>query len=366
MSELTSLVAERERLGAALADRAGRLAEAEARLAQARLDLASRSSSRDAVRELEVAREGYGAGVRAVFAEGATPVLTGVVGTVADLLEVEPGLERAVESVLGERLQWVVVERFEHARGGVAWLREHDHGSATFLPLEKLDYANDNGHAAPPAGDLRWVASHVTARTPSLLHYLLGQVAIVEHLDQAEALWRRNGVVATYVTPTGEVLSPTGRLRGGSEGSALPQSLLTRKRQLRELEDEVARSHRDRGERAGRRRPQLAAEVATLRARLAGLEQSVQARHAERVASEKDLEQSVREHERVHRHLRDGRCRVAPGRRRGRRDGGPADPPGTAHRGRHGGRGAARGGDGRRRARRSPPPRRRRPRWWPG
>ena len=118
VSELTSLVAERERLGAALADRAGRLAEAEARLAQARLDLASRSSSRDAVRELEVAREGYGAGVRAVFAEGATPVLTGVVGTVADLLEVEPGLERAVESVLGERLQWVVVERFEHARGG--------------------------------------------------------------------------------------------------------------------------------------------------------------------------------------------------------------------------------------------------------
>ena len=302
VSELTSLVAERERLGAALADRAGRLAEAEARLAQARLDLASRSSSRDAVRELEVAREGYGAGVRAVFAEGATPVLTGVVGTVADLLEVEPGLERAVESVLGERLQWVVVERFEHARGGVAWLREHDHGSATFLPLEKLDYANDNGHAAPPAGDLRWVASHVTARTPSLLHYLLGQVAIVEHLDQAEALWRRNGVVATYVTPTGEVLSPTGRLRGGSEGSALPQSLLTRKRQLRELEDDVARLtatvESEQGTAAA-----LAAEVATLRARLAGLEQSVQARHAERVASEKDLEQSVREHERVHRHL---------------------------------------------------------------
>ncbi|HVQ26527.1 MAG TPA: AAA family ATPase, partial [Planctomycetota bacterium] len=206
----------------------------------------------------------------------------------------------AVEAVLGERLQWVVVERFEHARAGVSWLRDRGHGSATFLPLEKLDYGAPR--PTPPANDLKWVVSHVTARTPGLLPYLLGQVAVVEHLDQAEALWRRNGVVATYVTPTGEVLSPTGRLRGGSEGSASPQSLLTRKRQLRELEDEVRRltATVDSEQSAV---AALAAEVATLRARLTGLEQSVQARQAERVASEKDLEQSVREHERVHRHL---------------------------------------------------------------
>ena len=296
---LTTLVAERERLAQMLADREARLSEAEARLAQARLDLASRSSSRDAVRELELAREGYGAGVRAVFAEGGTPALTGVVGTVADLLEVEPGLERAVEAVLGERLQWVIVEQFEHARAAVSWLRERGHGSATFLPLEKLQ----NGHgASAPSGDLQWVVDHVTARVPSVLHYLLGQVAVVEHLDQAEALWRRNGVVATYVTPTGEVLSPTGRLRGGSEGTALAQSLLTRKRQLRELEDEVRRLTETVG---GEQETvaALAAEVATLRARSSGLEQSVHARQAERLANEKDLEQSVREHERVHRHV---------------------------------------------------------------
>src|SRR6185503_8891937 len=233
-------------------------------------------------------------------AEGEAPSLGGVVGTVADLLEVEPGLERAVEAVLGERLQWVVVERFEHARAGVSWLRDRGHGSATFLPLEKLDYGAPR--PTPPANDLKWVVSHVTARTPGLLPYLLGQVAVVEHLDQAEALWRRNGVVATYVTPTGEVLSPTGRLRGGSESAAAPQSLLTRKRQLRELEDEVSRlaATLDAQQAIA---ASLSAEVATLRARLGGLEQSVQARQAERVSSEKDLEQSVREHERVHRHV---------------------------------------------------------------
>ena len=305
VSELSSLEAERERLTESLADRSTRLAEAEQALAQARVDLAARSSSRDALRELELAREGYGAGVRAVF-EGGAPALAGVVGTVADLLEVEPGLERAVEAVLGERLQWVVVERFEHARAGVAWLREHSKGAATFLPLERLgDDAHTNGHTNGHEGDsshLTWVTGHVGGRAVSLVHHLLGQVAVVEHLDQAEALWRRNGVVATYVTPAGEVLSPTGRLRGGADSTAAPQSLLTRKRQLRELEDEVQRLTETVDTQqtvAG----SLAAEVATLRARLGGLDQSVQARQADRVASEKDLEQSVREHERVHRHV---------------------------------------------------------------
>ena len=300
VTELTSLVDERERLTQALADREGRLAEAEGRLAQARLDLAARSSSRDAVRELEVAREGYGAGVRAVFAEGGGPTLNGVVGTVADLIEVEPGLEQAVEAVLGERLQWVVVEQFEHARAAVSWLREHGNGAATFLPLEKLQ----NGHSSESVAtdDLTWIVDHVTARAPSLVRYLLGQVAIVEDLDQAEARWRRNGVVATYVTPSGEVLSPTGRLRGGSEGATLPQSLLTRKRQLRDLEDEVRRLTETVDGEQGTVAT-LAAEVGALRARLGDLEQSVQARQAERLTSEKDLEQSVREHERVHRHV---------------------------------------------------------------
>ena len=297
--DLSTLAAEREGLAGTLTERAARLADAEQFLARVRLDLAARSSSRDALRELEAAREGYGAGVRAVF-DGATPVLAGIIGTVADLLEVEPGLERAVEAVLGERLQWVVVQRFEHARAAVAWLRDRGTGSATFLPLEQLPQTNGNGQ--PNGSELRWVANHIGGRAASLVHHLLGEVAVVEHLDQAEALWRRNGVVATYVTPAGEVLSPTGRLRGGAESAATPQSLLTRKRQLRELEDEVRRLTEtvdaEQGVVAS-----LAAEVATLRTRLGGLEQSVQTRQAERLSSEKDLEQSVREHERVHRHV---------------------------------------------------------------
>jgi chromosome segregation protein len=299
-AELGSLESERQRLGALLEAGERRLAEAEVELANARVTLAARQSSFEALAELERAREGYGAGVRAVFGEGRGG-LTGVIGTVADLLDVPSGMERAIEAALGERLQWVVVERFADARAAVAYLRERSVGAATFVPLEHLPAP---AGMPPDEAGVRWVARSVAASNPSLVHHLLGQVAIVEHLDRAEALWRRNGVVATYVTPAGEVLGPTGRLHGGGDAPAseVHHSLLARKRQLRELEDEVRRLG-GAVEQAQAAVAALAAESASVRERLVGLDQTVNTRQAERVAKEKDLEQAAREHERVHRHL---------------------------------------------------------------
>ena len=197
--------------------------------------LASRQSALEALERLEREREGYGAGVRAMFAHPGSGDLGGVVGTVADLLEVPIGLEAAVEAVLGDRLQWVVVERFEHARAALGYLDREGAGAATLLPLETLP---------PPAalpedsGEVSWAARLVGGPRPALLHYLLGRVGVVSHLDQAETLWRRNGVVATYVTRSGEVLSPSGRLTGGhrdGERESNDHSLLGRKRAIRQL-----------------------------------------------------------------------------------------------------------------------------------
>src|SRR6266540_314385 len=300
-AQLSLLTVELQQMETARTEREVRRAEAQEALAELRLALAARQSALEALERLEGEREGYGAGVRAIFSKAAAAELRGVVGTVADLLEVPPGLERAVEAVLGDRLQWVVVERFEHARAAVAYLRDHGLGSATFLPLEHLPVADGPG---PDDNGVRWVTRSVGANAPHLVHHLLAQVAIVDHLDEAEALWRRNGVVATYVTPGGEVLGPTGRLHGGGNraSAATEHSLLARKRQLRDLEGEVQRLSAvvDAGQTEV---TTLGASVVTLRAQRAGLGRSVQARLAERLAGEKDLERAAQEHERVLRHL---------------------------------------------------------------
>src|SRR5207248_384722 len=176
MAALSSLGAERERLQNALTVREAELATAETALGDARLGYVSKSSQLEALRALDAAREGYGAGVRAVFEAGTS--LVGGRGTVADLLEVPPGLERAVEAVLGERLQWVVVDRFEHARAAVEYLATRRAGAATFVPLEHLQ--NGGSRGAPPISPhgeaanlaLAWVARAIGGRAPSLVPHL--------------------------------------------------------------------------------------------------------------------------------------------------------------------------------------------------
>lgn len=298
LETVASLEAERERLAALVTDRERVRAEAEGRVSEMRVALAARASSLEALRELERMREGYGSGVRAVFGEAGRVELSGVVGTVADLLEVPADLERAVEAVLGERLEWVVVERFEQARAAVTWLETRRAGTVTFLPLDTLPAVE------PPAdeGGTRWMARCVGAEAERLRDYLFGRVVVVEHLDEAEALWRRNGTRATYVTPQGHVLASTGRLKGGAGAGSGERSLLARKRQLRELEDEVrrlqvglaaAQADLERAER----------ELGEARARLATCAGALAERQAERLARDKDLEQALREHDRVCRHV---------------------------------------------------------------
>src|SRR6266571_1022248 len=82
-AEFGSLEEERQRLSVEEASATRRLTEAEVHLADARVELAARGSSFEALLELDRVREGYGAGVRAVFAEGRSAGLRGVVGTVA-------------------------------------------------------------------------------------------------------------------------------------------------------------------------------------------------------------------------------------------------------------------------------------------
>jgi chromosome segregation protein len=301
-AQLSLLSTELQEIEAARREREALRAGAQEALAGLRVKLAARQSALEALERLEREREGYGAGVRAMFARTGAGDLGGVVGTVADLLEVPNGLETAVEAVLGDRLQWVVVERFEHARAALGYLDREGAGAATLLPLETLPPA---ATLPEDSGEVSWAARLVGGPRPALLHYLLGRVGIVSHLDQAEMLWRRNGVVATYVTRAGEVLSPSGRLTGGhrdGERQSNDHSLLGRKRAIRQLGEEIGGLEAE-VTAAAARVETIDAELGALRARIEGLQSNYQAQETARLSGEKDLESLLREAERVARHV---------------------------------------------------------------
>ncbi|MBI4609442.1 MAG: chromosome segregation protein SMC [Candidatus Rokubacteria bacterium] len=299
---LAAIAEERGRLESALAECEARRAEEHAILTDLRLALAAQQSSLDALERLEREREGYGEAVRLVLSGAGGASVRGVVGTVADLLDVPGGLESAVEALLGERLTWVVVERFEDAKGALAFLNQRKAGPATFLPLETLP-ATDG--LPDPQDGLRWAARLVGSAHPKLLHYLLDRVAVVTHLAEAEALWRRNGSPATYVTLAGEVLSATGRLTGGRgarDGSGLETSLLARKRAIRDGRVALDGLEREVGQ-AQARAERVEAELQNLRSRLAALLESTHREEVRCLGLDQDLARAATEGERLARHL---------------------------------------------------------------
>ena len=189
-------------------------------------------------------------------------------------------------------------------------------GSATFLPLEHLPTcrppltprtATACGWVVPAAWRRRATGRCCTTCSAG------GRRGASRRGRGALATQRRRGDVRHAA---GEVLAPTGRLRVARRRTAdAEHSLLGRKRELRELEDEVARLHRRRRRGSGRRSARSKAEVATLRARLPPRTSAIHARQAERLAGEKDLEQTAREQERS-----SPRETVVPSRARSRRE----------------------------------------------
>ncbi len=302
--QLSLLSGEREQVEQELGRQETLRGQAQESLATLRVTMAAKESAREALGRLEREREGYGAGVRSLFSPQASAAVSGMVGTVADLLEVPPGLEPAVEAVLGDRLQWVIVERFEHARGALAYLERESAGAATLVSLETLA-ADSHAEPAGDEGEITWADRLVGGPRPELVRHLLGRVGVVAHLDVAERLWRRPDIVATYVTRAGEVLSSSGALTGGrrqSERQANDHSLLGRKRALRQLSEELGDLALQAEEQQGRLQA-LDREVESLRGRQEILQVSVHAQETARLTGEKDIEAAHRETERVRRHL---------------------------------------------------------------
>ncbi|MCI2240216.1 chromosome segregation protein SMC [Paenibacillus sp. TRM 82003] len=218
------LDAEHEEAAAALeaADAACEAARAEeGAAAQERAGWAARKEAL----ELGLTR-GDGAG--ALLAAG--PALSGVLGSVAALLEVETGWEQAVAAALGAAADAVAVAGPEEAAAAIEHLRAEDAGRAGMV----LAGAPAVAHAAADAPDGARPALALLkapAELSGALSRLLGDVVVVDDLAAARALVAaRPDLVAA--TRDGDVLSA----HRAAGGSASAPSLL----QVQAAADEAA------------------------------------------------------------------------------------------------------------------------------
>ncbi|MDX2175673.1 MAG: chromosome segregation protein SMC [Candidatus Sumerlaeia bacterium] len=234
--DLQGVVREREEVRAAIGQSDKAREELSRRVDELQRRLQQAASRHAALQELEDSFEGYFKGVKEVMLAASNGRLKGIVGVVSNLIEVPGDYDVAMEVALGGDLQDIVTQTVEQSKAAIRFLKEHNLGRATFLPLDFL-HADFGGHGVDRilgrrgvVGLARDLVKYDKSLEPAV-RYLFGNTIVVEHLDVAVDL-EREGMRQRYVTLQGDIVNPRGVLSGGSHKT---KGLLTRAREIAEL-----------------------------------------------------------------------------------------------------------------------------------
>ena len=193
--------------------------------------------------ETEREREGYARSVKALLeaVDKNVSLKKGVNGVLANLISVDSRFETAIEMALGSAIQNIVTDTEEEAKKLVNYLRENNLGRASFLPissvkgtkLSKVETSNVNG-AIGIASDL----VQTDKKYDGILQSLLGKTFVVENIDNAITLAKKNKYSFRIVTLEGDIINPSGAISGGSVQKKTV-SLLGRGKEIKFLEKEL-------------------------------------------------------------------------------------------------------------------------------
>ena len=218
------------------------LAEREEALARLKEEFQEARSVLGSLETLQRNFEGYQEGVRAVMRKHqGNGSSDGVCGVVADFIEAPEEVEKALTAVLGERLQYVVVQGHTDGVEAIEYLKQESAGRGGFIPrrFERPSHVAPVTLSAPEVIAPLLGLVEVKDGYREVADYLLGDVAVVRDLETGLGLWRANGFSHSLVTLDGEVIDPMGVVTGGSADS-LEGNPISRRRRVKELKREVA------------------------------------------------------------------------------------------------------------------------------
>ncbi|WEV54969.1 chromosome segregation protein SMC [Leuconostocaceae bacterium ESL0723] len=205
-------------------------------------------------RELETLRSRYDAltamddyagfyhGVRQVMSPQIKSRFPGIVGVVAELMQVPKKYTQAIETALGGALQQIVVADTATAKKIVAYLTKTRQGRVTLLPVDSIRPRRqpDLSQVQHLEGYLGLAADLVSmqAQLANICQNLLGTTVVATNLDAATAISKQGQRRFRVVTLDGQVVNPGGSITGGAnqrQGS----TLLSRRNQLNQLDQDI-------------------------------------------------------------------------------------------------------------------------------
>jgi chromosome segregation protein len=162
---------------------------------------------------------GYNRAVNALLEARDTGKLRGIAGTIAELGKTEGKLETAMEVAAGGRMSAIVVEDDGAAAHAIDFLKKHQLGRATFLPLNKMVPGRPAGKPLMAVRDEDSLGFAIDLvkfdeRYRNAFWYVFRDTVVMKGLDAA----RRNMGGVRIVTMGGEVIDAGGAMTGGAEG----------------------------------------------------------------------------------------------------------------------------------------------------
>jgi chromosome segregation protein len=157
---------------------------------------------------------------------------------VAQAIRIPKEYELAVEVALGGGAQNLISETERAAQEAIRWLKTHDKGRVTFLPMDTVKASLLPKEGLPRGKGVIGRLSDLIDfedRFLGIFEFLLGRVWLTEDLSLAVARAREIHFRWRLVTLDGQLVNAGGSLTGGSM-KANPTGILGRRRQLEELD----------------------------------------------------------------------------------------------------------------------------------
>ncbi|MCG6909125.1 MAG: chromosome segregation protein SMC [Deltaproteobacteria bacterium] len=245
--EITSVKEEIQAVEKKLAERSQAFA-GQVKLAQGiELEQNRVNSQYAALKKMEESYAWYKDGVKAVMqaartsADGKRPenaewnqkLAGNVLGLMADILVPEPTYEAAVEAVLGEQLQYIIVKQQTTGADAIDYLQTTGKGRSGFIPLPDVKRLASENMQGPEPGKLLLNRVSVKKGFENVAQALLGHVAVTTDMAEALELFNRNGRLQTIVTKNGDVISHQGIIIGGTREKL--SGILSKKQEIKRL-----------------------------------------------------------------------------------------------------------------------------------
>ncbi len=204
------------------------------------------NSKLDTLKNMAERYDGYGQSIKRVMEQKSKN--PGILGVVADIIQVEDKYVTAVETALGGNIQNIVTEDEYVAREMIELLKKNRYGRATFLPLTTVSPKKDNpfrDEILSEKGVLGDAASHVEreSKYDQVVEYLLGRYLLVDTIDHAMKISKKYHYSIRIVTLEGELINPGGSMSGGSFKNN--SNLLGRRREMDQLKESIEKIQKE-------------------------------------------------------------------------------------------------------------------------